>query len=83
MRDIGSFIGALSNLSRLCPRWPWLAWLCEAPSIVRGVIQGVLPPVLLAVLNLLLPIILRRERWWWVILHIFRQAAHARSPNFA
>lgn len=58
---IGSFIGALSNLSRLCPRWPWLQWLCDAPNIVRGIIQGVLPPVLLAVVNLLLPIILRRE----------------------
>jgi hypothetical protein len=49
----------------LIDAYPWLSWLSflEGDSagikILQGIISGVLPPVLLAVLNLLLPIVLR------------------------
>ncbi|KAG1716824.1 hypothetical protein ID866_346, partial [Astraeus odoratus] len=54
-----AFVGVVSNIHGLCVRASWLAWLCTIPSPVIGIIQGILPPVLLAVLNMLLPIILR------------------------
>jgi hypothetical protein len=38
-----------------------MAWLCDLGSIPQGIITGVVPPVLLALVNLLLPVILRRE----------------------
>ena len=43
----------------LCESYSWLAWLCKIPKPVLGLLQGVLPPVLLAVLMALLPIVLR------------------------
>ena len=56
-----AFIGIISNVHALCQQYGWLAWLCKLPSPVVGVIQGVLPPLLLAVLMMLLPIILRYD----------------------
>ncbi|KAJ9102195.1 hypothetical protein QFC20_005024 [Naganishia adeliensis] len=52
------FIGGLSNLSGLCEKYD-LGPFCGDNIVLKGVVQGVAPPVLLAVLNLLLPIILR------------------------
>lgn len=54
-----AFVGIVSNIQGLCVRESWLAWLCKIPSPVIGIIQGILPAVLLAVLNMLLPIVLR------------------------
>ena len=54
-----AFVGIISNIEGLCVRESWLAWLCTLPSPVIGIIQGILPPVLLAVLMMLLPIVLR------------------------
>lgn len=54
-----AFVGIISNIEGLCHRESWLAWLCKLPSPVIGIIQGILPPVLLAVLMMLLPIVLR------------------------
>lgn len=54
-----AFVGIISNIKGLCVRESWLAWLCKLPSPVIGIIQGILPPVLLAVLMMLLPIVLR------------------------
>lgn len=55
-----AFVGIVSNVSALCVQYSWLAWLCKIPKPVLGIISGILPPVLLAVLMMLLPIILRR-----------------------
>lgn len=55
-----AFIGAMSNAAELCVRYTWMSWLCKAPSAAQGIFSGVIPPILLAVLNLLLPIVLRR-----------------------
>ncbi|SCV74185.1 BQ2448_6617 [Microbotryum intermedium] len=54
-----AFVGSLSNVSALCISTPWLAWLCKIPVPLNGIIQGALPPVALAILFILLPIILR------------------------
>ncbi|ORY39668.1 hypothetical protein BCR35DRAFT_273318, partial [Leucosporidium creatinivorum] len=54
-----AFVGLISNVSALCISAPWLAWLCKLPVPVNGIIQGALPPVALAVLFILLPIVLR------------------------
>lgn len=54
-----AFVGAVSNVHALCNQFGWLSWICKLPSVVVGIISGILPPALLAVLMLLLPIILR------------------------
>ena len=54
-----AFCGALSNISSLSQKYKWLSWLGGLPSTVTGLIQGILPQVLLAVLMMLLPIVLR------------------------
>ncbi|KAK4056830.1 phosphate metabolism protein 7 [Microbotryomycetes sp. JL221] len=54
-----AFVGLISNVSALCLNVSWMAWLCTLPTPVNGIIQGALPPIALAVLFILLPIILR------------------------
>ncbi|KAI0656899.1 hypothetical protein C8Q70DRAFT_301969 [Cubamyces menziesii] len=54
-----AFIGIVSNVHSLCETYSWLAWLCHLPPVIVGIISGILPPALLAVLNMLLPIVLR------------------------
>jgi hypothetical protein len=36
-----------------------MQWLCDLPDVVVGIISGILPPVALAILMMLLPIVLR------------------------
>ena len=60
--DLGvavAFVGIVSNVHSLCATYSWLAWLCKLPDVVVGIISGILPPALLAVLMMLLPIVLR------------------------
>ena len=52
-------IGAISNITTLTSQWPWLSFLDKLPSFLVGVVDGLLPVVLLAVLWMLLPIFLR------------------------
>lgn len=54
-----AFVGAVSNISALTSKLPWLSFINNCPSFLLGVIQGLLPSILLAVLMALLPIILR------------------------
>jgi len=54
-----AFVGLVSNVDTLCTKAKFLAWLCTIPAPALGIIKGVLPPALLAVLFILLPIILR------------------------
>ncbi|KAF8750313.1 hypothetical protein RHS01_09454 [Rhizoctonia solani] len=51
--------GIVSNVAQLCVRFSWMRWLCELPDPVVGIISGILPPVALAILMMLLPIVLR------------------------
>lgn len=50
-----AFVTSISNVSNLCTKVHFLAWLCQLPSPLNGVIQGILPPVALMLLFLLLP----------------------------
>ncbi|KAF9692989.1 hypothetical protein EKO04_008995 [Ascochyta lentis] len=54
-----SFTGALSQISTLTDELPWLGFLEKLPTWLLSIIQGVLPPLLLAVLFAVLPIVLR------------------------
>ncbi|KAJ7590920.1 hypothetical protein C8J56DRAFT_546760 [Mycena floridula] len=54
-----AFVGIISNVHYICALESWLAWLCKLPDVVVGIISGILPPVMLAVLMMLLPIFLR------------------------
>ncbi|KAF8917993.1 hypothetical protein CPB85DRAFT_1284409 [Mucidula mucida] len=60
-----TFIGTLSNLDDLCTQVSCLAgWVCTAPDPVPAIIQGILPPTLLAILFALLPYILKALAWY-------------------
>ncbi|KAA1112631.1 hypothetical protein PGT21_004209 [Puccinia graminis f. sp. tritici] len=54
-----AFIGSLSNITSLCTTVHWLSWLCKSHNHLQDVIQGILPPVLLALIFLILPMLLR------------------------
>lgn len=54
-----SFTGALSQVKSLADDVKWLAWLEKLPEWLISLIQGVGPPLLLAILFALLPIVLR------------------------
>lgn len=56
-------ISAIANSKQLLSFW-WMQWLngdSAAKRLLQGVITGVLPPVLLALLNMALPSVLRCE----------------------
>ena len=52
-------VGAISNISALIEKVPWLGFINNCPSQILGVIQGLLPAVLLAVLMSLVPVFMR------------------------
>jgi hypothetical protein len=54
-----AFTGLLSQLSYLEGNFSWLAWLSKLPKWVVSAAQGILPPLFLAILMALLPVILR------------------------
>lgn len=54
-----SLVGIISNVNSLCSKVSWMAWLCKLPTPIPGILQGVLPPVMLVVLFMLLPIFFR------------------------
>lgn len=59
-----AFIGALSNITTLTEKYHWLGWIngdSFGKKVLQGVISGILPPVLLAILMELVPVILRRK----------------------
>lgn len=54
-----AFTGLLSQLSYLEGKFSWLRWLADLPEWLISAIQGILPPLFLAILMALLPLILR------------------------
>ena len=52
-------VGAISNINFLIQKVPFLKFIDSIPTVILGVITGLLPSVLLAVLMALLPIVLR------------------------
>jgi hypothetical protein len=55
-----AFVGIVANVSALA-KYSWLSWINNLPSSVLGIIQGILPPLALAILMMLLPVVLRSE----------------------
>ena len=53
-----AFVGIVANVAALA-KYSWLSWINKIPGSVLGIIQGILPPLALAVLMMLLPIVLR------------------------
>ena len=77
-----AFVGALSNLKALSdgdptanppkpPLIPWLHFIDKLPTVILGVIQGLLPSALLALLMALLPIFL------------YQMAKHSGKPSLS
>lgn len=56
---IVAFVGLISNINTLANTVSFLSWIKSIPTAVQGIIQGILPPVALAVLFMVLPIFLR------------------------
>lgn len=59
-----AFIGALSSVTSLTEEYTWMAWIRgDSPGkrVLQGVITGILPPILLPLINMLLPSVLRGE----------------------
>lgn len=52
-------VGFISNVQGVAEKIPWLGWLNSIPGVVIGIIQGVLPTVLLAVVNIVLVMFMR------------------------
>ncbi|KAF9261249.1 DUF221 family protein [Marasmius fiardii PR-910] len=57
-------IGGLSNLDDLCRKVRYVLTTSAPPNPVPGIVQGILPPLLLAGLFALLPFILRFLAWY-------------------
>ena len=56
-----AFVGALSNINYLTDRVPFLSFLERMPRVVLGVVTGLLPTLLLALLMHLVPVIFRSK----------------------
>ena len=54
-----AFVGAVSNINYLTTVAPFLSFINKCPKVILGVITGLLPTIMLAVLMALLPIYLR------------------------
>ncbi|KAF9127659.1 hypothetical protein BGW39_005695 [Mortierella sp. 14UC] len=52
------FVTGIANLNSLISLLPFLKFLIKLPTAIIGIIQGILPPLFLAILMALLPIIL-------------------------
>jgi hypothetical protein len=53
-----AFVGLISNITYL-ENFTWLKWLHKIPSVIMGVISGLLPSVMLSILMSLVPIVMR------------------------
>lgn len=54
-----AFVGLVSNINYLAERFTWLSWILDIPKVILGVVTGLLPSVMLAVLMALVPIVCR------------------------
>lgn len=53
-------VGLISNVTYL-ESYSWLNWLTKIPTVIMGVVTGLLPSVALSILMSLVPIIMRRK----------------------
>jgi hypothetical protein len=55
-----AFVGTISNVDHL-KTLSFLTWLNDVPQVVMGLITGLLPSVMLAILMSLVPVVMRRK----------------------
>jgi hypothetical protein len=57
-----ALVGGLANVVTLVEKWKWLSWLIGdsfGKQLLQGIFTGIIPPVLLALLTMVFPIVLR------------------------
>ncbi|KAF1950638.1 DUF221-domain-containing protein [Byssothecium circinans] len=54
-----AFVGAVSQINYLTAQFSWLGWINSIPSVILGVVTGLLPVIMLAILMALVPIVCR------------------------
>lgn len=54
-----AFVGVISNITYLTEKLKWLGWINNLPDWLLGVVTGLLPTVMLAVLMAVLPMFIR------------------------
>lgn len=54
-----AFVGIISNITYLTNKLPWLRFILRMPDQLLGIITGLLPTIILTLLNTLLPIFMR------------------------
>lgn len=54
-----TFVGVISNIDYLIKKLPWLSFINRIPPDLRGVVTGLLPTILLAILMYALPVFMR------------------------
>jgi hypothetical protein len=54
-----AFVGLISNINYLADRFSWLRWILSIPPVILGLVTGLLPTIMLAVLMALVPIFCR------------------------
>ena len=59
-----AFMGFLSQLTTFADSTSWFHWIAGAPARLSGIIQGVLPQLMLVILTTLLPLLLRVITGW-------------------
>lgn len=62
-----AFVGAISNITSLIKILPFLSFINNCPSVIKGLITGLLPTVLMSILIALVPIILRCTFQWPIL----------------
>lgn len=60
-----ALVGLLSNVDYLTNKIPWLGFINDVPEAILGAIKGLLPTVMLALLVMAVPILLRREFFFY------------------
>ncbi|ABN64633.1 predicted protein [Scheffersomyces stipitis CBS 6054] len=54
-----AFVGVISNITYLTNKLPWLRWILNMPHFLLGIITGLLPAIMLALLMMILPMFIR------------------------
>ena len=58
-----AIVGIISNVKMLTTKVPFLHWIDDLPSVVVGLISGLLPAVALSLLMSLVPFVMRGKRY--------------------
>lgn len=54
-----AFVGVISNITYLTEKLKWLGWINNLPKWLLGIVTGLLPTIMLAILLALLPMFIR------------------------